>query len=173
MPGHLLDYSIGQYDTYTPIQLSQYINTLANGGTRYKPRLVNSIVSFDGKKTVQDFKPEVVETIDISPENLELVHSGMRAVCTTGSAKVTFEDYQIEVAGKTGTAQSGGNKTPHSWFISFAPYDDPQIAVAVVIEHAGINGLGVHTYNVAKAIYDAYFMSVEPQKIVKSNTILN
>ena len=173
-PGDTIQAAIGQSDNmFTPLQMASYTATVANGGTRYRPRLVSSIVSYDGRKTVKDFKPEVVDSIDISTENLALVHSGMRSVCTTGSAKVTFADYPIEVAGKTGTAQSGGNKTPHSWFISFAPYDDPQIAVAVIIEHAGINGLGMHVYNVAKAIYDAYFMSVEPQEIVKSNMILN
>ena len=158
---------------FTPLQMASYASTVANGGVRYKPHLVKSIMSYDGTKTVKEFAPEIVAQIEISDENLKLVHSGMRAVCETGSAKVVFGDYEIEVAGKTGTAQSGGNKTPHSWFISFAPYDDPQIAVAVIIEHAGINGLGKHTYNVAKAVYDAYFKSSQPQQPVRSNTILN
>ncbi len=173
-PGDTIQAAIGQSDNmFTPLQMANYTATIANGGTRYKPHLVKSIVSYDGIQTVQEFEPEMVEKIEISPENLKLVHSGMRAVCEVGSAKVTFGDYEIAVAGKTGTAQSGGNRTPHSWFISFAPYDDPQIAIAVVIEHAGINGLGKHTYNVAKAMYDAYFKSNEPAEFVKSNTILN
>ena len=153
--------------------MANYTATLANGGTRYKPHLIKSILSHNGTEIIKEFSPEIVEKIQISPENLKTVHSGMRAVCTDGSAKIAFGDYEIEVAGKTGTAQSGGNKTPHSWFISFAPYDDPQIAIAVVIEHAGINGLGKHTYNVAKAMYDAYFKSAEPQEFVRNNTILN
>lgn len=173
-PGDTIQAAIGQSDNmFTPLQMASYTATVANGGVRYKPHLVKSIVSYDGLKTVEEYQPQKVAEIDISKENLKLVHSGMRAVCTTGSAKVVFGDYEIEVAGKTGTAQSGGNKTPHSWFISFAPYDDPQIAIAVVIEHAGINGLGKHVYNVAKEMYDAYFKSNQPQEIVKSNTILN
>ncbi len=173
-PGDTIQAAIGQSDNmFTPLQMANYTATIANGGTRYKPHLVKSILSYDGTKTVKEFAPEVVDKIDISAENLKLVHAGMRAVAAEGSAKIIFGDYEIEVAGKTGTAQSGGNRTPHSWFISFAPYDDPQIAVAVVIEHAGINGLGKHTYSVAKAIYDAYFKSNEPAEIIKSNTILN
>ncbi|MFA7637603.1 MAG: penicillin-binding transpeptidase domain-containing protein, partial [Monoglobales bacterium] len=173
-PGDTIQAAIGQSDNmFTPLQMANYTATIANGGVRYKPHLVKSIMSYDGKKTIAEFSPEKVSEIDISPENLKYVHSGMRAVCVTGSAKVVFGDYDIAVAGKTGTAQSGGNRTPHSWFISFAPYDNPQIAVAVVIEHAGINGLGKHVYNVAKAMYDAYFKSNERAEIIKSNTILN
>lgn len=173
-PGDTIQAAIGQSDNmFTPLQMANYTATIANGGTRYKPHLVKSILSYDGTQTVKEFGPQVIDEIEIASENLKLVHAGMRAVCEVGSAKITFGDYEIEVAGKTGTAQSGGNRTPHSWFISFAPYDDPQLAVAVVIEHAGINGLGKHTYNVAKAVYDAYFKSNEPAEIVKSNTILN
>lgn len=173
-PGDTIQAAIGQSDNmFTPLQMANYTATLANGGTRFKPHLIKSIVSYDGTKTVKEFEPEIADSIKISPENLKLVHAGMRAVCEVGSAKVVFGDYPIKVAGKTGTAQSGGNRTPHSWFISFAPYEDPQIAVAVIIEHAGINGLGKHVYNVAKSIYDAYFMSSQPQEMVKSNTILN
>lgn len=173
-PGDTIQAAIGQSDNmFTPLQMANYTATIANGGTRYKPHLVKSIMSYDGTQTVAEFGPEVIEQIDISEENLKLVHSGMRAVAEVGSAKVTFGDYEIAVAGKTGTAQSGGNKTPHSWFISFAPYDQPQIAIAVVIEHAGINGLGKHTYNVSKAMYDAYFKTNEPTDYIKSNTILN
>ena len=173
-PGDTIQAAIGQSDNmFTPLQMANYTATIANGGIRYKPHLVKSIKSYDGTKTVEKIEPEVLDKIEISKENLKLVHSGMRAVCTTGSAKVVFNDYEIEVAGKTGTAQSGGNRTPHSWFISFAPYDKPQIAVAVVIEHAGINGLGKHVYSVAKAVYDAYFKSSQPLSFVEENTILN
>lgn len=172
-PGDTIQAAIGQSDNmFTPLQMANYTATVANGGTRYKPHLIKSIKSYDGAKTVETFQPEILDKLTISKENLKLVHSGMRAVCETGSAKVVFGDYDIEVAGKTGTAQDG-RKTPHSWFISFAPYDEPQIAVAVIVENAGINGLGKHVYSVAKAVYDAYFKSSQPQTFAEDNTILN
>lgn len=172
-PGDTIQAAIGQSDNmFTPLQMANYTATVANGGTRYKPHLIKSIKSHDGTKMIQEFKPEVLDEIEISDDNLKVVHSGMRAVCETGSAKVVFGDYDIEVAGKTGTAQDG-RKTPHSWFISFAPYDEPQIAVAVIIENAGINGLGKHVYTVAKDVYDAYFKSSQPLSFTVDNTILN
>ncbi len=173
-PGDTIQAAIGQSDNmFTPIQMANYTATIANGGTRYVPHIVKNIVSYDGKHTIASFKPTVAEKIDISKENLELVHQGMRAVVETGSAKITFSDYEIDVAGKTGTAQSGGGRTPHSWFISFAPYDDPQIAIAVIIENAGVNGLGKYVYNVARNMYEAYFDSAETEEPEKYNSILN
>ncbi len=172
-PGDTIAAAIGQSDNaFTPLQMANYAATIANGGKRYAPHLVKSIISHDGSKTLATFEPKLLNEIEISDENLRLVHQGMRQVCTDGSAKVTFADAPFEAAGKTGTAQTRRDRTPHSWFISFAPYDDPQVAIAVVAEHGGVNGLGKHVYNVAREMYEAYFYSNQQESYASDYTLL-
>ena len=146
--------SIGQLlNSYSPIQLAGYTATIANRGTRMKLTLVNEILEYSTGKTLVPFTPQVAETMDnVPPEAFEAVIDGMIAACKTGSARGTFGNYPIEVAAKTGTPET--YNLPNSTFITFAPADDPQIAIAVVIEK------GWHGYTgapVAKAIYDEYF----------------
>lgn len=172
-PGDTIQASIGQSDNmFTPLQMANYIATVANGGTRYAPHLVKSIVSPDGLETVVSFEPKILNTVDINPENLKLVHAGMRSVVETTS-KTSFETAKYNAAGKTGTAQTSLTKTPHSWFVSFAPAEKPQVAIAVVVEHGGINGLGGHVSLVARKMFDAYFFSNQSDSFSMKNTLIN
>jgi penicillin-binding protein 2 len=172
-PGDTIQAAIGQLDNmFTPLQMANYIATVANGGTRYAPHLVKSIVSPDGLETVVSFEPKILNTVDINPENLKLVHAGMRSVVETTS-KTSFETAKYNSAGKTGTAQTSLTKTPHSSFVSFAPAEKPQVAIAVVVEHGGINGLGGHVSLVARKMFDAYFFSNQSDSFSMKNTLIN
>lgn len=166
--GETLSVVIGQgYVTATPLQMAVVAATVANGGTVYRPRLVNRSMSADGE-TVKDYPPEILNETKIRPETMRLVQTGMTDVVNgkggTG-AKAKLPD--ILVAGKTGTSQviSGtrgkGKVLPrqyrdHAWFIAFAPADAPEVAVACIIEHAGAGGGAVAAPTV-RAVLDAYF----------------
>ncbi len=130
--------SIGQGDLLvTPIQVAYYLTYFANGGTMYRPHLVKYILSSEDKLiTITDTTP--VKTNIIDPNNLRIVREGMRQAVTDGSAK-RLNNLPVTSAGKTGTAQWSSEKKPHAWFIGFAPYDQPQIAVTVLIEE-GVEG---------------------------------
>ncbi|MDE1454630.1 penicillin-binding protein 2, partial [Bacillus paralicheniformis] len=110
LPGFLLDYSIGQYDTYTPLQLAQYVSTIANGGYRMKPQLVKEIREPDSKKGIgavtQSVQPEVLNKLDMSDQYIKEVQNGFRRVMTKGTAAGQFASASYKPAGKTGTAQS-------------------------------------------------------------------
>lgn len=127
--------SIGQgFITATPLQLANYTAAIANGGTLYKPRIVNRIKKINGQEEI--IKPEIIRSKIVSPEVLDTVKAGMRQTVTSGTAQ-TLKDLPVEVAGKTGTAQYGTEDKTHGWFISFAPYDNPTIAMAVLVEGGG------------------------------------
>ena len=144
--------AIGQSDNMlTPIQLAAYTATIANGGKRYKTHLVNKITDYSRAKVVREYTPELVEDVGISEENLNAVKEGMREVALSGTAR-DFSSYPVPIAAKTGTAQNSGSD--HTTFICFAPYDDPQIAISVVIAH-GKSGLV--SKNVARDIMNEYF----------------
>lgn len=146
--------SIGQgYVTATPLQIANMTATLANGGTLYRPHLVSQIKKNDGNTTV--IKPEIVKSDFVSPEIMKVVREGMRKTVLAGTAQ-PLKDMPVEIAGKTGTAQFGvGAKQEHGWFVSFAPYDDPQIAMAVLVEGAG-EGF-TSALPITKEVYEWYF----------------
>lgn len=147
--GKYLDLVIGQYDTFTPLQLAQYVSTIANGGKRIAPRLLKEIhePSEDGEKLgalEAEIQPQVLNTIDNTQEEIEHVKKAMQKVYygSQGSGGSVFRDSKFEGAGKTGTAQvvySGpdrdkyGTDTLSVTHIGFAPADNPQIAYAVVV----------------------------------------
>ncbi len=127
--------AIGQgFDTATPLQLANYTAAVANGGTVYRPHFVSSIKNMDG--TEEKIQPDVLDRGFVSPSNIEIVREGMRQTITSGSAQ-QLNDLKVAVAGKTGTAQFGNEGKTHGWFISFAPFDNPEIAMAVLVEGGG------------------------------------
>lgn len=127
--------SIGQgYVTATPLQLANYVAAVANGGTLYKPHLASQIKKANGE--FENIAPEKIRSGFISPEILKVVQEGMRKTVTDGTAQ-TLKNLPVAVAGKTGTAQYGTSGKTHGWFVSYAPYDDPQIAMAVLVEGGG------------------------------------
>lgn len=171
-PGEVLNATIGQgLNDVTPIQLANAVATLVNGGTRYKPYLVDKVISYDGTVKLAK-KPEVVEKIEISPVNLEAIKQGMYAVTNEagGTARNAFAGSKVVVSGKTGTAQAGKGYDDHAWFVAFAPYDKPEIAVAVLIFQGG---KGSYPAPVARAIIEGYLTPEEPKdNIILSNDIV-
>ncbi len=156
-----INMSIGQgYNYYTPLQMANYIATIANGGTRYQPFLVNRIVDYKGN-TVKQFDKKIIGRADVSPETLAIIRRGMKAVVQPGgTAASIFAGFPVEIAGKTGSAQTGkdkyGNdKATHGWFLAFAPYDQPQVAVAAIVEYGGHGGSSAGI--VCRDVLAAYF----------------
>jgi penicillin-binding protein 2 len=167
-PGETLSVAIGQgYLTVTPLQLANMMAAVANGGALYRPRLVNKIESVDGS-TVREYGPEKIRTIPVKPGTLERVRNGLADVVkgvggTGGAARSKI----VEIAGKTGTAQVVEMKgaylkseqlsyfsRDHAWFVSYAPVQNPQIAVVVLIEHGGHGGSAAAP--IAKKVIEKY-----------------
>ncbi|HZK84884.1 MAG TPA: penicillin-binding protein 2 [Desulfosporosinus sp.] len=159
--------SIGQgYNSYTPLQLANYTATIVNGGKHFRPYIVNKLLDPTTGKTFQETQPKVLNSVSVSPEILDHIKQGMRAVVTgsgnnAGTAQGIFRDLPEFTGGaKTGTAQVGNIYTDlgqvyNGVFVAFAPYDDPQIAFAGVVEF-GEHG-GSTAGNVAKAAFMKYF----------------
>lgn len=152
-PGDVLQSSIGQMDTrLSPLQLANYTATLANNGKRMKLSLLKSVKSYTFDETIYEHQPQVAEKIDADAA-FNAVREGMVAASALGGTSGSyFGNYSMKVASKTGTPETAAE--PNSTFIAYAPADDPEIAVCVVIEK------GWHGYTgapVAKAIFDAYF----------------
>ena len=126
--------AIGQGDILvTPLQVAAATAAIANGGTLYRPRLVAAIG--DGSGALKPIPLQVINDRLVSPEVIKVVHEGMRSTVTDGSAR-RLMTLPITVAGKTGTAQVASG-LPHAWFTAFAPLSNPQIVLAIVIEHGG------------------------------------
>ena len=154
--------AIGQSDNrFTPMQLCVYASALANRGTRYRSTFLNRVVSSDYRKLVFENTPSVLSTFEISDDAYLAYTQGMYLVTHgngewSGTGSKFFKDYPIAVAAKTGTAQTdaGSDASDNGAFVCYAPYDDPQIAIAVYGEKAGH---GSTLAEVAKAILDVYF----------------
>lgn len=145
--------AIGQSDNlFTPIQLAAYAMTIANGGVRYATHLLHSRRSYDGR-VKEAYVPQVAEIVGLSAEAMDTVHEGMVAVATSGTAASYFRRAPYTLACKTGTAQVSAARSDHGVFIAYAPAEDPQVAVAVVVE----NGTSQAACAVAREVLDAYF----------------
>lgn len=142
-------------NAFTPLQLANYTATLANGGTHYKATLIDKIVSYDMSETYDEKKPEAVNTVSISEATLKAVKEGMLSVTEDGTGRAALGDYYIKVGGKTGTSEVT-DKADHSIFVAFAPFDNPEIAISVVLEH-GSSGYSAGT--IVRDMLDAYFYS--------------
>ena len=167
-----LDFAFGQFDLYTPLQLAQYMSTIANGGTRIAPRLVKEIHETSpsgGIGNLEDVVPtKIMNSIQVNKEILDHIKEGLYRVThgENGTSATTFRTYSPEVAGKTGTVEafySGPNPAykneavENSTFISYAPYDNPEIVVAVVAPYFKDGSPSDYAAKVAKQVYDAYF----------------
>jgi len=156
-----LDAAIGQgFHQYTPLQLANYVASIANGGTLYRPYLVRKVVSPQGQ-VICEFEPQEIGRVHVQPETMQFVRNAMRQVMLPGGTAYTpFADFPIPVAGKTGTAEKGDpSKDPDGWFLAFAPYDNPTIAVVVLVEQGGGGSLAAAP--VARRMFEAYF-EIEP-----------
>lgn len=152
--GDNLRAGIGQTSYVTPLQLATYAMTIANKGVRYKTHLVHSVRSYDG--TIESVvEPEILAKADLSEEAIQTVHEGMVKVVQSGTGARYFRGASYDLAAKTGTAQTGSDTNPqsdHSVFIGYAPAENPEVAIAVMLEN-GANSAG----NIARKILDAYF----------------
>lgn len=164
--GNTLSAIIGQAENnFTPLQIAKYIAMLANGGKQIEVSLIKEIINTDGTKVSKEkiekyvneklgLKETNQENLQIQPENLQAILEGMKSVTTEtgGTAYSVFKDFPIEVGGKTGSAEAGSKV--NAWFAGFAPYENPEIAVVVLVENAGH---GYYTAEVVRDILEAYF----------------
>lgn len=155
--GDTLQIAIGQMNAFTPLQLANYVATFSNGGTHYKATLIDKIVSYDMTKTYDSCEPQVLNTVKLKQSTISSIKEGMLSVTVDGTGQAALGDYPIKIGGKTGTAQVNG-KADHSTFIVFAPYDNPEIAISVVLEH-GASSYGAG--NLVRQILDSYFFNSE------------
>ena len=122
--------AIGQGNhSYTTVGLARYVATVANSGTCYNLSLLDKVTDRNGN-LLEDFTPEVRNTIEMPTTYWDAIHEGMKGVV---EKKTYFNELSIETAGKTGTADENSMKPPHGLFVGYAPYDDPQIAIATRI----------------------------------------
>ncbi|KAJ53802.1 penicillin-binding protein 2 [Clostridium tetanomorphum] len=158
-PGNVYNAAIGQgSNEFTPLQLANYVATIANGGNRYKVHLVDKFLD-SNNNLIQEVKPEVIEKIDVKPETLKAVKEGMKKVTEDGTASA-LNNFPIENAGKTGSAtfneklQDKIGRTSAAVFVGFAPYDNPEIAICIFVFDGGHGG---ELIPVAEAMYEQYF----------------
>ena len=124
--------TIGQgSNNYTTVGLSRYLTAVANSGTVYNLSILDKLTDAKGQ-LVKDYTPEVRNTIDIDSSIWDAIHTGMRSVV---EKKSYYKELPVHVAGKTGTAQEGRNRTNHALFLSYAPYENPEISVTVRIAY--------------------------------------
>lgn len=175
----MLDLAIGQYDTYTPLQLAQYVSTIANGGNRLKPQILREIREQTTKtedigKIVKSMEPVVLNHVDMKKEYIDRVKEGFRRVFQEGDGTgvSTFKNLPYKPAGKTGTAQTvyGGDDNSvgkdqegnrvrcyNLTLTGYAPYDKPEVAFSVVVPWI-INDKGNKVNSIiGKEVLDAYF----------------
>ena len=148
--------------------MANYTATLANNGTRMRSHLVKSIESYNLEETISTVEPEVLNQVEASADDFEQVRQGMircATDATRGSARYYFADYPITVAAKTGTPQASGGALDAT-FIAYAPADDPEIAVAVVVENGYSGQRGAP---VARAVFNEYF-GLNEEDIQQQNT---
>lgn len=180
-PGQIVYSAIGQgMNTATPVQLANYVATLASGGKRYKVSIVDKVTTPTGE-VIKEYKPELVDELDIPEQYLQAVKDGMYRVNTSpsnGTAYNSFAYFPIKVAGKTGTADFSTDenyrkqgRAAYGNYISFAPLDDPKIAIFSTIYDGsrGSEGATIH-----KAIYEAFFkeelLKLDPSYASKSES---
>lgn len=169
--GNTLSVAIGQESSqFTPMQLANFIATLVNGGTRNAVHILKEVKSHDFSEVVYTYEPEVLSEINIKPENLEAVKAGMLKLTTEGSVAQYFKDLPVQVGAKTGSAQVNAQTESNAVFVCFAPYDKPQIAIALVVEKGGS---GSELGRIAADILKYYFSAEETREdILTENTMV-
>ncbi len=171
-PGQVLYYSFGQYDSYTTLQLAQYASVIANGGTRYAPQLVSEIRDTNEEGQVgaveAQNEPKVLNTVSVSDTAMDRVQEGFRRVAhgSRGTARNAFGGAPYEIGAKTGTAEAlyfgereenRGDEVLNRTFVGYAPHDDPEIAIAIMVPYMPERNSNFEINNVARRIFDAHF----------------
>jgi penicillin-binding protein 2 len=148
--------AIGQGDiSVTPIQVANFTSVIANGGTLYSPRIVDKIGrNYDDAEII---KPIVLSKQVVDPNTIRTIQQGLRSVVTYGTAR-SLSVLPVDIAGKTGTAQFSSTKEPHAWFTGYAPYNNPEIVVTVLVEEG--EGGDISATPIAKKIFEWYFSKI-------------
>jgi penicillin-binding protein 2 len=160
-PGDAVNLAIGQGELLaTPLQIATVLAAVGNGGTLYSPSVVEMIASEPASPDWL-FEPRAVGLIPVSAENLSVIQASLRqaALAADGTTHGAFDGLSYSVAGKTGTAESG-QEEPHAWFAGYAPAQSPEIATAVVLEHAGTGGEAAAP--LFRQVVESYFESQTP-----------
>ncbi|MBG9983842.1 penicillin-binding protein 2 [Aerococcaceae bacterium DSM 111022] len=179
-----IDLSYGQFDLYTPLQMAQFVSTIANGGVRYAPRLVKEIrkPSTNGGAggTTATIDTKVMNVVPLSTAEIDRIHEGMRQVSHTseGTARYLFENYPIQVGSKTGTTEAfyagpiqyaQNEPVTNATYVGFAPLENPEIAITVIVPYLAESSTGRESTQIAHEVMNAYFLSQEDTR----ETILN
>jgi len=172
MGGNTLAAAIGQSDNqYTPLQLANYVATLVNGGTHYSAHLLKRVTTYDFGEEVAAYTPQVMDTISLKDSTIKAVKEGMLAVTSPGGSTYQyFKDLNVKVGAKTGSAQVSISSESNAVFVCFAPYDEPKIALAIVVEKGGTGAeLGALASEIMK-----YYFSAESamDRLDAENTLL-
>ena len=148
------DAAIGQgFNLVTPLQAAMVMGEIAANGKRYKPHVVQKIVTQNGE-LIKEFKPELVSQLEVPDWVIELVQSSLHDVTKYGTAARNFSGFPYDIAGKTGTAENSQGRD-HGWFVGYAPFDNPQISVAVIVEQGGFGASSA--VPIGRMIMEAYF----------------
>lgn len=153
-------------NSYTNVQLSRYVSALANRGNVYELSLVDKVTTSDGR-VVREHQTELSSQVKVADSTWDAVQTGMRAVVSEGSAKDIFKDLEVEIAGKTGTAQEN-SRANHAWFISYGPYTNPEISVTVNIPYGYSSS---NAAAVAKNVYRLYYGYTSLDEILNAGAL--
>jgi penicillin-binding protein 2 len=169
-PGDTVNLSIGQGELQvTPLQVAMMLAAVGNGGTLYRPQLVEMIAS-DPQNPDWVFEPAEAGRIPVSAANLAVIQDSLHNVTASpsGTAYRAFEGLTVPVAGKTGTAESG-QQDPHAWFAAYAPADNPEIAVVAIVENSGEGG--VFAAPLVRQVVETYYGIEAAPEITSTATI--
>ncbi|MDO4938773.1 MAG: penicillin-binding transpeptidase domain-containing protein [Lachnospiraceae bacterium] len=153
--------------SYTNVQLARYVSAIANKGTVYELSIVDKLTDSDGN-IIKDYKPSVYNQLSFSDSTWNLVREGMHKVTSEGSARNIFSDLSFDIAGKTGTAQESKTRANHSFFVSFGPYEDPEVAVTVNIPYGYSSS---NAAAVARNVYSFYFGNISLENAVNGGAL--
>ena len=157
---HIVPSAIGQgTNNYTTVGLARYVTTVANGGTCYNLSLLDKLTDSQGN-LIEDYTPEIRNKVELDDSLWNAIHTGMRKVVET---KAYYDDLAVNVAGKTGTAQQDKTRANHALFISYAPYENPEISVTIRIANGYESGYAAQT---ARDVYKYYYGLAEEEDIL-------
>jgi len=167
--GDSLQAAIGQsYSLFTPLQLANYVATLVGGGDHYQAHLLKNVKAYDNSRLLYMYDDNPINTVEMSDTTLSAVTRGMHELTVSGSVAYAFENCVVSAGAKTGSAQVGTD-IANGVFVAYAPYEKPEIAVAIVIEKGGS---GAALANTAVEIINSWFSRAQDGTAIGENTLL-
>lgn len=167
--GQTITAAIGQsYNLFTPLQLANYVATLVDGGDHYQAHLLKNVKAYDNSRLLYMYGDKPMNTVEISDSTLSAVTKGMHELTVSGSVAYAFENCVVSAGAKTGSAQVGTD-IANGVFVAYAPYENPEIAVAIVIEKGGS---GAALANTAVEIINSWFSRAQDGTAIGENTLL-